>query len=154
MDAKGLWAHDALFDYQDRYMANEPRGAWTRCWDDFTEEMWDRYRADYGLVWPGLELYGAPADKAIHLTWNISGTLPTTITWQLDYQSQTGSVYLPITGILSPTRAYTLTDLTNYQWYTVTLNAALDSAPFLTDTVRVMPTDRLVYLPLIVKANQ
>jgi hypothetical protein len=151
MDAKGLWAHDALFDYQDRYMANEPRGAWTRSWDNFTEEMWNRYRADYGLVWPGLELHGTPADETIHLSWNISGTLPTTITWHIEYYSQTVTSPMTVTDILSPTRAYTLTGLTNYQWYTVTLNAMLDSTPFLTDTVRVMPTDRFVYLPLVLR---
>jgi hypothetical protein len=55
---------------------------------------------------------------------------------------------VPITGIPGPTRAYTLTGLTNYVWYTVTLNATLDSVPFLTDTVRAMPTDLFVYLPL------
>jgi len=59
--------------------------------------------------------------------------------------------YLPITGIISSTRAYSVTGLTNYAWYTVTLNALLDSSPFLTDTVRVMPTDRLVYLPLVTR---
>ena len=132
-------------------MAHEPRGTWTRCWDDFTAAMWDKYRANYGLVWPGLQLHGTPANQAIHLFWTISGTLPATTTWQIDYQSAAGSMYPPFTGILSPTRAYTLTDLTNYTWYTVTLNAMIDATPFLTDTVRVMPTDRFVYLPLVSK---
>ena len=61
--------------------------------------------------------------------------------------------------IISPTRACSLTGLTNYTWYTVTLNAmlalslpnGLESAPFLTDTVRVMPTDVFIYLPLVCK---
>ena len=61
-------------------------------------------------------------------------------------------MYLPITGIISPTRAYTLTGLTNYVWYTVTLNSILGSTPFLTDTVTVMPTDVFVYLPLVLWA--
>jgi hypothetical protein len=153
MDAKDLWAHDALFDYQDRYMATELLGTWTRCWDDFSEEMWDTYRASYGLVWPFLDLHAAPADRTIYLTWHVGGTLPTTSTWQIDYQSQTGTTYLPITGVFSPTRAYTLTGLTNYVWYTVTLNAMLDSTSFLTDTVTVMPTDILVYLPLVLRTD-
>ena len=50
-------------------------------------------------------------------------------------------------------RAYTLTGLTNYQWYTVTLNAMVDSTPILTDTVRVMPTNFLVRLPLMMKED-
>ena len=46
-------------------------------------------------------------------------------------------------------RAYTLTGLTNYVRYTVTLHAMVDSTAWLSNTARVMPTDRLVYLPLI-----
>jgi hypothetical protein len=57
-----------------------------------------------------------------------------------------------VTDSLSTTRAYALTDLTNGIWYTVTLNAMLDATPFLTDTVRVMPTEELIYLPLVLKA--
>ncbi len=53
--------------------------------------------------------------------------------------------------ILSLTRAYPLTHLTNYQWYTITFNAMLDSMPILTDSIKLLPTDRLVYLPLILK---
>ncbi|MFK7801944.1 MAG: hypothetical protein AB8G95_09950 [Anaerolineae bacterium] len=45
MDAKELWDHDPLFDYQDRYMGIQEPGDWTRCQDPFTEQMWDRYRA-------------------------------------------------------------------------------------------------------------
>jgi hypothetical protein len=98
-----------------------------------------------------LVLRGTPSDSRICLAWTISGTLPPTSTWQIDYGSQTGTAYLPITSIISPTRAYTLTGLTNYVWYTVTLNAMLDASPILIDTVRVMPTDRFVYLPLILR---
>jgi hypothetical protein len=36
----------------------------------------------------------------------------------------------------------------------LTLNALGDGSPFLTDTLVAMPTDRLVYLPLIVKDGQ
>jgi hypothetical protein len=102
---------------------------------------------------PTLALHGAPADQAIHLNWTVNTTLPPTSTWQIDYQSQTGALYTPITGIISPTRAYTLTGLTNYTWYTVTLSAMLGETPVLSDTVRVMPTDRFVYLPLVLRGN-
>jgi hypothetical protein len=102
---------------------------------------------------PALVLSGQPNNQIIYLNWSLNTTLPAGSTWRIDYGSQTGTAYLPITGILSPTRAYTLTGLMNYVWYTVTLNAMLDSTPFLTDTVRVMPTDRFVYLPLVLKAN-
>ncbi|MDY7075303.1 MAG: right-handed parallel beta-helix repeat-containing protein [Chloroflexota bacterium] len=101
---------------------------------------------------PQVVLSGAPANQAIRLTWTVNVTLPVTSTWQIDYQSQTGTLYTPITGIVSSTRAYTLTGLTNYVWYTVTLNGMLGSASFLADTVRVKPTDVFVYLPLVLRA--
>ena len=102
---------------------------------------------------PEVELRGTPGNRAIYLTWQINAPLPVTSTWRIDYISGTGTAYLPIAGIISSTRAYSLTGLTNYAWYTVTLSAMLDSTPFLTDTVRVMPTDRLVYLPLVAKVQ-
>ena len=102
---------------------------------------------------PEVELRGTPGNRAIYLTWQINTPLPVTSTWRIDYTSGTGTAYLPITGVISSTRTYSLTGLTNYAWYTVTLNAMLDSTPFLTDTVRVMPTDRLVYLPLVAKVQ-
>lgn len=99
---------------------------------------------------PQLVLYGMPGDRTIRLTWEVNVTLPPTSTWRIEYYSQTVASTVVATDSLTHTaRAYTLTGLTNYQWYTVTLNAMLNSAPFLTDTVRVMPTDRFVYLPLV-----
>lgn len=47
MNVKSLWNYPALFDYQDRYMTTETPHQWMRCWDRFTEDMWDTYRADY-----------------------------------------------------------------------------------------------------------
>ena len=76
-----------------------------------------------------------------------------TSTWRIDHASQSGTASLPITGVINSTRTYTLTDMTNYTWYTVTLSAMLDGTPFLTDAVQVMPTDRLVYLPLVAQVQ-
>ncbi len=100
---------------------------------------------------PELVLYGAPADRTIHLTWTIDSAPPPTSTWRIAYYSQT--VPITINDIVSPTRAYALNGLTNYVWHTVTLNAMLDSTPFLTDTVTVMPADIFVYLPLVIRAH-
>jgi hypothetical protein len=47
MGLRRAWNHDPLFDYQDRYMAIEPKGSWTRCWNRFSEAMWDEYRARF-----------------------------------------------------------------------------------------------------------
>jgi parallel beta-helix repeat protein len=101
-----------------------------------------------------LRLRGTPANQAIHLAWTVNATLLPTSTWRIDYASETGTVLLPPISIPTSTvRSYTLTGLTNYVWYTVTLNAMVDATPILTDTVRVMPTDIFVYLPLLLKGH-
>jgi hypothetical protein len=96
-----------------------------------------------------LQLYGSPGNHRLNLTWNLSDVLPPTSTWRIAYYSQT--VPITINSIVSPARAYDLNGLTNYAWYTITLNAMLDATPLYTDTIKLMPTDRLVYLPLILK---
>lgn len=62
MGAKSIWAHDPVFDYQDRYMAvmngdpdpfgytvngqpSSPSGF--RSWTSFEGEMWDQYRSSF-----------------------------------------------------------------------------------------------------------
>ena len=42
-----------------------------------------------------------------------------------------------------------MTGLTNYTWYDITLTAVITFSPVLSDTVRLMPTDVQVYLPVI-----
>jgi len=101
---------------------------------------------------PALTLHGAPGNASIRLTWEVNVTLPATSTWMIAYQSP-GSAYLPMVGLTNTLRTYTLTGLTNYTWYTVTLHAMLDSTSWLSNTVWVMPTDRLVYLPLILRGR-
>jgi len=48
MHAESLYNHDALFDYQDRYMKFETD--W-RSITPFAAQMWDTYRAQYGCIW-------------------------------------------------------------------------------------------------------
>jgi hypothetical protein len=101
---------------------------------------------------PDLDLYGTPGDGSIYLDWQVNIEPPPTSTWQISYYTDTAASMVVVTDSLTHTaRAHTLTGLTNYQWYTVTLNAMVDSSPILTDTVRVMPTDRFVCLPLAVR---
>jgi len=101
----------------------------------------------YEIV-PQVVLTGRSGDQSIHLAWAVNLTLPVTITWQIEYTGLTGDQPSPITGIASTTRAYTMTGLTNYTWYDVTLTA-VGASPVLSDTVRLMPTDVQVYLPVI-----
>lgn len=54
-NTKSLWNHNAFFDYMDRYMdvtlSLYGEGHYKRQVDDWTEDMWDAYRDDYGCVW-------------------------------------------------------------------------------------------------------
>jgi hypothetical protein len=97
---------------------------------------------------PSLTLHGMPADQSIHLGWAVNITIPVTATWQITYIGPPGALPSPITGIFHDTRTYTLTGMTNYTPYTVTLNGMVADSPFLTDTVSVIPTDIALYLPV------
>jgi parallel beta-helix repeat protein len=97
---------------------------------------------------PGILLSGVPGNRTISLTWEVNVILPDIATWTIDYQGPAGDQPSPITGLPDETRSYTLTGLTNYEWYDITLTA-IGFDPELTDTVRLMPTDMLVYLPLV-----
>jgi hypothetical protein len=102
---------------------------------------------------PSLILNGTPANQAVHLNWTINTTLPVTATWQIAYDGPTGDQSSPITGVANETRAYSLTGLTNYTTYNITLSAMVDGSPILTDAVTVMPTDIFIYLPVILKES-
>ena len=96
-----------------------------------------------------LILNAAPADQSAHLIWIVNGTLPPTSNWQIAYDGPAGNEPSPITGLAGNTRDFTLTGLTNYTPYTVTLSAMLDGSPILTDTITVIPTDIFVFLPVV-----
>jgi hypothetical protein len=100
-----------------------------------------------------LTLHATPADGSIHLTWDVAGILPVASTWQISYYGPPGNQPSPVTDLPGSTRAYTLTGLTNYVPYALTLNAMLDGSPILTDTVTVMPTDILIFLPVVVQGQ-
>ena len=102
---------------------------------------------------PSLSLRGVPGNQKIYLDWEVNTTLPATTTWRIDYYTTTLTAPFTATDPFSITRAHTLTDLTNYQTYTVTLNAMVGATPILSDTVRVMPTDTFVYLPAVMKGD-
>jgi hypothetical protein len=108
----------------------------------------------YESALPDLLLYGRPGDETIYLNWIVHhAALPPTTTWHIDYYSDTMTSVLTATDPLSTTRAYTLPGLTNYTTYTVTLYAMVGSTSFLSDTVHVMPTDEMLYLPLLMREH-
>jgi hypothetical protein len=96
---------------------------------------------------PAILLSGTSGDSTISLMWDVNVSLPVTTTWTIVYEGPEGDQPSPITGLAEGERAYALTGLTNYTWYDITLTA-VGPTPVLSDTIRLMPTDRLVYLPL------
>jgi hypothetical protein len=99
---------------------------------------------------PALVLSGVPGDQSIHLSWEVNVTLPGDATWRISYTGPPGDQPSPITDLPELTRAYTLTGLTNYLFYPVTLSAMVGGDPYLTDTVTVMPTDNTLILPIVI----
>jgi hypothetical protein len=51
--AQTLWDNPAFFDYVDRFMQAETKNDWQRQMTRFPEQMWDRYRANYGTCYTG-----------------------------------------------------------------------------------------------------
>ena len=124
--------------------------------------MWQRYTpanlhmftqgASYqGLGWPEtghdfyrgavapLHLWAAPDAAALHITWELTATLPVTATWRISYAGPAGDAPSPIDGIPLDDRGRSLTGLTNGATYTVTLNAMLAGSPVITDVVSAQP---------------
>jgi len=81
MDIKGLWNHNALFDYMDLYMDREQGNVWRQT-SSFVKNMWDTYRANYSAVdeTPPVEPNGlnSPVQGLgfIKLSWNVPGPAP------------------------------------------------------------------------------
>ena len=94
-------------------------------------------------------LLAAPDDAALHLSWELTGTLPADATWRISYIGPAGDQPSPITNIPLDDRGLTLTGLTNGASYTVTLNAMLNGSAYLTATVTASPTANPVFLPLV-----
>lgn len=109
-------------------------------------ETWDI--GAYELV-PDLKLHAIPANQTIYLNWDATVSIPLTTTWMIIYEGTPGDQNSPIPNINSTTRTYTLTDMTNYELYNITLTT-VGVTPTLSDTVSVMPTDIQLYLPLVI----
>jgi hypothetical protein len=98
-----------------------------------------------------LGLSGYPGSQTIYLAWQVGASLPVTSTWTIRYDGPPGDQPSPISGLPEATRAYTLTGLTNYTSYKISLKAMLGSTPILTGTLTLMPSDISVLLPVVIK---
>lgn len=99
---------------------------------------------------PALTLSGVSGNRTISLAWAINTSLPGGATWTIAYTGPAGDQPSPITGLIGSTRSYTLTGLTNYALYDITL-MAVGTSPVLSDTVHLIPTDKQVFLPVVMK---
>jgi len=104
-----------------------------------------------------LYLRAIPRDSAIHMNW-FTFEDPARASYSITYTYGTGGHdasqgLSPVQGILSTTQAYSLTAVANYVFYTVTVATRdeNDAELAVSSSVRVMPTDIFVYLPLMMK---
>jgi parallel beta-helix repeat protein len=98
---------------------------------------------------PSLALHALPGDQRILLTWTTNSQPPAGSEWEIAYSGPSGDQPSPIQNIPLAARNYTLSGLTNYAMYTITLNAVLGDAAILSDTLQAMPTDHVLYIPTI-----
>ncbi|HVN55694.1 MAG TPA: right-handed parallel beta-helix repeat-containing protein [Anaerolineaceae bacterium] len=94
----------------------------------------------------------APQNGAIALSWQFVSAkpLPATVTWQINYTPANGAETPPIFEAYEA-RAHKLNGLSNYTLYTVTLTALDGSTTLYSASAQVMPSDRLVYMPVILR---
>ncbi len=140
MDAKQIWNHDALFDYQDRYMDRETPGEWTRCFDPFTEVMWDTYRDASIPSETKLNLVGISGDGTARLSWSPSVTGPATATWRI--QTRTDLLPAPVLAaddLPINTRMYDVEGLQNGTRYTISLELMSDDMATASESISVTP---------------
>ncbi|MEM7336318.1 MAG: fibronectin type III domain-containing protein [Chloroflexota bacterium] len=96
-------------------------------------------------------LSGVTDDQTIALTWTVNTNLPSGATWTVSYSGTPGDQPSPITGLARNTRAYTLTGLTNYETYEVTVTAVDGAIELFSDTATFTPSDIKLSLPIIVR---
>jgi hypothetical protein len=158
----GFWATDQSCSDLTGMVGENPTTPISGTLYRWSGSEWEAYYTPYtyphplrgDITPPALVLRGAPQDQAIHLNWAVSTTLPVTSTWRIDYYTQTATAPFSAAIPLSATRSTVLTEhVDTYQWYTVTLHAMLGQTSWLSDTVRVMPTDRFVYLPVVMREH-
>ena len=114
--------------------------------DDYNGSAPDMGAYEFALT---LDLFGAPDARAIHLSWEVSGELPTDVTWRIRYTGPAGDQPSPIEGLPAGERGYTLTGLSNDAAYDITLEAISDGSVILSDSISVTPTANPLYLPRV-----
>ena len=92
-----------------------------------------------------VSLSGAVGDQTIDLVWTVNSALPSGTTWEISYTGPAGTPASPITGLATNTRAFSLTNLTNYESYEVTVTAVDNGTPLFSDTKTFAP---LGYAPI------
>ncbi|NBD36033.1 MAG: DUF1565 domain-containing protein [Chloroflexi bacterium] len=108
---------------------------------------------------PRLSLTAQPGDHKLNLRWRAMGMPATLASFAISttYRMEKSLTLIiappPITGLLTTTRAYTLTGLVNYTPHTVTVEARDAAGQILhrSPPVTATPTDIFIYLPTILR---
>lgn len=98
---------------------------------------------------PALALAALPGDRSIRLAWSPSSEPPAGSEWEIIYSGPPGDQPSPVQNLALSQREYTLTGLTNYVPYTLTVKAVLEGETLMSATQQAMPTDRRLYLTAV-----
>lgn len=119
----------------------------------YVHKLAETIKAYRGVLWEDtVALSVDVGNQRLDLLWHIYTSLPVGTTWHIEYVGPTGDQPSPITGLARDTRTYSLSGLTNYTPYTITVSARVTERVLLSSNpVTATPTDRMIYLPFILR---
>ena len=101
---------------------------------------------------PTINFTAIPKDGQIDLFWKSSVIFPENTNWEIAFQPKNSqlanvqTVTLPLN-----TYSYTLTNIPNYELYTITISASLNGETLISKTIEFFATDMFDYLPIVNK---
>jgi len=120
----------------------------------YMQKLAEVIRLYEGSGWTqSIALRGTPGVQEIGLQWSVYTSLPSDSTWRIDYLGPSDNQPSPITGLSQSLREYTLTELTSFAPYIVTLTAMQGTAALVSSNSIHVVARGALYLPFTIMEN-